>query len=519
MLFSNLDKVLFKRWAKLVRFSKKEPLFSLLVFSIVVLSIFFRTYNYEGRVYLQADNSQHVQLARYAQNNFKLPLAGPFSSAGPFHYGPWYFWFLEVVSFLPLGFLTPWYIISSIYLVFIALIFYLGREIGGKWVGGLSALFAAISPAQIDGSFTAWSPAIIPILVLLSLLCLNNFNKRRRHLDIFLLGFIIGLSITIHFQSFLLVPTILMALILVKRPFKGFIKFASVALLGFVVPFLPLIALDSQIYWYNFKSIFVYFAIDQYNSWVPNRWLTYMFNYWPDAWAFIIGGDRLIAFAIGICLLFFSLLGLKDYKKRSGFYLIAITFLLEVIIYRYYRGQRFQYYSLFAQPTIFILTGWGVYALFKFKKILGFILFLLIFVFTVKASVQNFKDRGLTLADYNEAKNEIYAKYPARKFNIFGCYNNPNSVSHAVALLMYYDGRDEIGGQKIGLCEYNGKITWQPIEELTDASSRGILWYERSTEKVYFDTAEWFLKTPPVLNNNFWDFLKIRLNPKCYPHC
>ncbi|MDO8487460.1 MAG: glycosyltransferase family 39 protein [Candidatus Curtissbacteria bacterium] len=482
----------------------------------ISLAIFLRTYNYQARIHLQADNSQDVQIARFAADNFKLPLAGPFSSAGPFYYGPWYFWFLEIISFMPLGFLTHWYALTFVGFLFIVLVFWLGREVGGKWVGAISALFAAISPAQIANSLTVWNPAVVPILSLMLLIFLVRFYKRRKIFDLFLLGFFAGLSITIHFQSLLTVPTVIAAMILIKPSFGNYLKYIPFAVLGFLIPFVPLIWLDSKLYWYNFTSLFIFLAIDQFNAWIPNRWLTYAFSYWPKAWADIIGGSRWISIFIIFVVFVSSLLALSKIKKNINYFLIAFTFLAEVILYRYYRGQRFEYYSFFAHGPIFILSGWGIFQLYQFKKVLGVFLFILIFIFTINVSIGNFNKNSLTLERLNTIKEDIYSKYPEQSFNIYGCMANANSISHPMALLMYWDGRDSLHGLKIGVCE-GSEISWEPI--ISTMSGNKIIWYERSTERVYYDTAEWWLKSPPKKGGSLREFLKKNLSPGCWPHC
>lgn len=520
MLLFNLDslnKIFKKNLLRAVRFAKKEPLYFSLILITVFLAIFLRTYNYQARIHLLADNSQDVQIARFAANNFKLPLAGPFSSAGPFYYGPWYFWFLEIVGFIPLGFLTPWYVLTFVSLLFIVLIFWLGREVGGKWVGAISALFAAISPAQIDNSLSVWNPAIVPILSLSVLIFLVRFYKRKKVFDLFALGFFTGLSVTIHFQSFLILPAVLVAIILIKPSFGSYLKYIPSVVLGFLIPFVPLIYLDSKLYWYNFTSLFIFLAIDQFNAWIPNRWLTYAFSYWPNAWADIIGGSRWISIFVICVVLAFSLLKLSKIKKNINYFLIAFTFLAEVILYRYYRGQRFQYYSFFAHGPVFVLSAWGTVQLYKFKKVLGAIMLFIVFVFTVSVSVRNFKANSLTLERFNTIKRDIYSIYPGQSFDIYGCMANANSISHPMALLMYWDRRDSLHGIKIGLCESGSEISWEPI--ISTMSGKKIIWYERSTEKVYFDTAEWWLKSPPQKGGSLWKFLKKNLSPRCWPHC
>ena len=147
---------------------------------IIALALFLRLYNYSDRVFLYADSARDVQVAQFAADHLKFPFIGQFSSAGPFFYGPWWYWFLELISFLPLGYLTQWYFMTLLSLVFIIVVYYLGRSIGGRPLGILAALLAAVSPAQIENSFTTWNPTVIPLLSALALLVLIQYSSHPR---------------------------------------------------------------------------------------------------------------------------------------------------------------------------------------------------------------------------------------------------------------------------------------------------------------------------------------------------
>ena len=489
---------------------KKSPLFFLLILLVIVSAVFFRTYNYFGRVNVHADNAWELQVVRYAFDNLKIPQVGPFSSAGPFFYGPWYFWIFMIFTIFPLGFLTHWYLMTVLSLVFVYLMFWIGREVGDRWTGLLAAFFAAISTAQINNSFSVWSPALIPILVALSLVFLIKFSKRRRVLFLFILSFVVGLSISIHFQSVLILPILFAALIslFLSKP-KFFTLFNSLTLsfVGFAIPFLPLIWWDWQHNWYNSVSFAVYFFVDQYKIWVPNRWLTYAGFYWPQTWAEIVGGSKYIGgLFIGLVAVF-GVLKLRNWEKNKAFYLVAITFLFEVILFRYYRGERFYYYSLFAHPSVIVLTAFVTRELLKLQKILGIVLLTVIFVFTVNQSANNIKNVEISYPLITSTKADIYARYPNSKFDIYGCIFNGTRVSHPIALSMYTDGRNTLDGVKVGTCEApDGSVEWHELlpEEYV---GEGPAFSNSSTETVYRGMEEWFIKKPPG-KGDLWKFLR-----------
>lgn len=472
---------------------KREPRLSALLLIIALLAVFLRTYNYFERLYVHSDNALFAQAAIYANRNFLLPQIGPFSQSS-FFTGPWWLWILNLFFFIPLGYLTPWFIMSLISLLFIWLIFWAGREIGGKPLGIIASVLAAISQAQIDNSFWVWNAAIDPFFALLAVFFLIRFHKYKRGLDLFLLGFIVSLATTIHFQTFLLIPTVLAALISVRLAPKNFFFILS----GLLIPFLPFLIFDLKFNWFWTKSVHIWVTVDQYTFWVPNRWLTYAGIYWPETWGHILGVNKFIGSAIITLLSFLTLYRLKNFKQYKIFYLIAISFVLEVILFRYFRGQRFVYYSFFAHPFVLLLTAWVILEIYKIKKFAGIILGLTIILFSFKSAVKNLESREITLSKINALRAEIYKSYPNSQFDIYGCIYNGALISHPLAFIMYYEGRNALGGKKIGVCYLVDKsMQWTTLTD-EEVNQEGSAWLNHSTENVYKTMVEWFKTHPPA---------------------
>ena len=484
----------------------KKNIFIITLFSILIAASFFRTYNYPNRIFVQADNSQHVQVGKYAADKLKIPQVGPFSSAGPFFYGPWYFWLLELFSFLPFGFLTNWYFITILYTLFIPLIYWLGKEIGGKLTGIVAALYAAISPAQITYSFSVWSPTIVPSVVLLALTFFVRFYKFKRKIDIFWVCIFVSLAATIHFQNMLISPILAIVILTVKPTLTNYLKYFLPVVFGLIIPFIPLLYFDLKFHWYNSINLAIFLLVDQFKIWVPNRWLTYLVSYWPDAWGYIIGGNRLIGGLLIVILSILFLVRIASYKKYKLFFLIAIIFILEIFLYRYYRGQRFEYYSLFAHPTVLVLSAWLTVELLKIKKYIGIILLSLVIIFSIKRV--DLGERGVTLSEIRLLKEELYAKFPGMSFDIYACERNVSSISHPLALLMYYEGRSDTSGVKIGVCEDRDFLQWHHLTE-KNFNMEKTLWFNKNTSTVYEDTVEWWIKNPPIKGEgDFWKFIR-----------
>lgn len=487
---------------------KKKPFFFLLLLLIIFIALFLRFYNYENRVSVIADNSRDVQVAKYAADYLKLPQIGQFSSAGPFFYGPWYYWFLEVINFLPFGFLTTWYAISCIYLLFLYLLYRLGSEIGGKWMGLIALLYGSVSPAQIDSSLSVWNPTIVPILVIVNLLILISFFKNNNFVKVFFLGFVAGLSWTIHFQSILTFTVLLVSFFALKRKVLIYLKHLIFIILGFIFSISPMIYFDFRHYWHNFQSILIYLMIDQYAIWFPNSWKLYVFKYWPNAWAQIIGGNLFVVWLLITLVFIFSLLNVRKYKINKMFYVIFTTFILEYILFRYFRVERYQYYFLFAHPSVLVISAWASYQLIKINIYLGTVVIFLVIFFSIKQDISDINSpHPFSVSKLREVNTIIYNNYPGETFDIYGCSSNAAFVSHPLALLMYYDGKNTLYGRKIGVCEYSGKINWIVLSN-RDITVGKKGWYGRSTDTVYMETAEWW-KTNPITKGegDYWKFI------------
>ncbi len=484
-------KFLIHQKLKLKKFINKEPRLSLFLLITLTIAIFFRLYNYLDRVYFYADNALFVQAAYYAKENLKIPQIGPFAQA-PFFTGPWWLWILEVLFFFPFGVLTPWYFMTLGSIIFILLVYITVREIGGKWLGALSSLLAGISTAQIDNSFMTWNAAADPYSGLLAILFLIKFLKTKKPLYLFLLSFTVSLAITIHFQTFLLAPLILAALLTTRPRFKNFM----VVIVGGLIPMLPFLYFDLRFNWFETRRIIDYATIGQYRIYVPNRWLTYAGIYWPTTWSWIIGGAQWIGYLLIALVSLVSLIKISNYKKHLSYYLIALCFVISVVLLRYYRGERFFYYTNYAHAYVLLLTAWTIMEIYKFKKILGIIITSIIVAFSITESVKNFEPRVITYRQVNNLISEIYQKYPDSSIDIYECPFNGSMISTPVSYKMYYDSRNALDGVKIGVCNQEMKLSWRQVQE--HEINKEYTYQHKSTPNIYTEMTEWWITNPPI---------------------
>src|SRR4051812_11368220 len=82
--------------------------FHILASLIFSLAIFLRFYHIDSRWGLGNDSARDIAIAIQALKHSELPIIGPFSSAGPFVFGPVYYWLLMFSNIIfPFTFLAP----------------------------------------------------------------------------------------------------------------------------------------------------------------------------------------------------------------------------------------------------------------------------------------------------------------------------------------------------------------------------------------------------------------------------
>lgn len=192
-----------------------------------------------------------------------------------------------------------------------------------------------------------------------------------------------------------------------------------------------------------------------------------------------------------------TIVRLAQIKKQRIFYLLALSFFLSVVMYRYYGGQRFFYFSNFAQPAVILLTAWVIVELSKIQKFVGIVLGGLVILLSFKTTITNLGPRDYTVGEINNLKNEIYRNYPNVDIDLYGCGPNGALVSHPLGLVLYADSKNSLGGQKIGVCVGSDKsISWKALED-SDLNREDNFWLNHSTENIYRSMTAWWKTKPP----------------------
>jgi hypothetical protein len=177
---------------------------------ILLLGIFFRFFNTPDRFGFDKDPTRDALIALYGSRHFQLPLIGPHSGIGSFTFGPWYYYSLILFTLLfPFPYAT-FYFIPLFSLVFIVLMYYIGKALKDEVLGLILAGFAALSPGQVGPTAGLSNPNLVSVHAALTILFFILYMKKHRGLGFsFFWGIIVGIGINHHYQ---LIPMLVLTM-------------------------------------------------------------------------------------------------------------------------------------------------------------------------------------------------------------------------------------------------------------------------------------------------------------------
>lgn len=419
--------------------SKKKPLKNklhlyLLVF-ILLIGFFFRFYHYFDRVGLSADSNRDAFVAIEGAKTFQLPLIGPFTSIAPVVTGPWY-WYQIIFSriFLPVAY-SPWLYLGFLSLLLIVVVYRIGILLESKTFALILALIVAFSPDQISTAYQLNNPVVVGFFAtFMFCLFLEIIIKKRSSSWGYLFGIIAGMTFTVHYQTFPLLPLVFLLLVF-KRP-KTFFK----TIIGFMITLTPLLFFELNNHWYNTRNIIDYLCFGQYRIWVSNRWLTFITDFWPKFWVFVVGGKPYL----GIFLMIASSIILiekfiKDKQKRKLLFCIGITFFIGVVFVRYYRGEKFFGYLKFLHPYLFLFTGYVLYWFWQKKMLLGIFSIIVYLYLIIPFTLKTLNPNALTLT-INNIHKKIIATWGDKEYVLYNCPNTDIDRARGLNLLFVLKG-------------------------------------------------------------------------------
>jgi len=419
---------------------------------IVLISIFFRFINYDSRWGLASDQARDAIIGSYAVENFKFPLIGSFSSAGPFQTGAQWYWFIMLgTAIFRNSFLGPWIFLGIIYVISVILMILVGKIlIGGKF-GLLIGIFLAVSTAEITQSTNLTNPSLLSFSSLLSILFMILYVKSKRLLYLFFLAFSISFGIGVHLQGIPLLFLLALMLLLIGFPSK---KGVVVLFLGLLIPTIPFFLYEIMHNFFNIKNMAYYYFHDQYNisfEVLGRRWLTYVGFFLPQAWSHILGGFPVISY---VSIFFVGIITVLKLIKRSiskDWIIILSTLLFSLFALRYARTPLYYGYIVFLHPFIIIITGWATYFTYRYNKVVGIILFS---VLVIGSCYKNYSEiinaKNDTAYKMQEWGKLLVKLYPNDLFAIYDLGYRSSGSSLPLVLYLYREGKISDSGRRIG---------------------------------------------------------------------
>lgn len=439
---------------------------------ILVLAVFLRLYNFSGNFSIDGDGGRDVMIAREAINRGEIPLTGPFTSAGPFVFGPFFYWFIiGAYRFLPFGLFSPWVMIFIAGIFFIFLMIVIANETGGKKLAIVVGLLAAFSPQMIVRSRALTQHTMVAIFAALAMFFYILLWKRKKSGLAFFLGITLGIAVSLHYQAINLLLFLPAVFLIPKINWKVKITYFLLTVIGFILPSLPLLIWDSHQNFANINNILDYFLIGQYRLYVPSSWKLFLFTQFPGHFAFVTGG----LFPVGLILFLTSTFWLI--RSRGVTFILAAIYLILLFLNRYYHGERFEGYLIYFVPFILLFSG-------ILLERLGAIILAAVLVLNIRTATQ-----ALATNPYNFASiNKTAELYKGQKISIY--QNNPNSSMVAYPLYLSLLDKNAIG-QKDSV----------PLEVILDSSPKGYHLVkefkdgqEVNQKEVYDDLIGWLQK-------------------------
>lgn len=453
-----------------------------IIILIFILAIFLRIYDLPNRWHFSQDESRDAAIGLEAVIQHEVPLIGSFSSAGPFVFGPIFYWLISishiVFFFTPTA---PWLttLISSI--IFIAIIGLIAKNIGGNKLAIIALLITSTSNQMILRSSALTQHTYVAISTALLILFTYLYSKSKKPIYPFLMGISLGLAISFHYQALNLV-IFFAVLIFINW------KMLPIMFIGFLIPSLPLLIWDSNQNFANLRNIADYFLIGQNRFYVPSSWKLFIFSFLPNYFSLVVGGNLVFGTTIMIGTISISLT--ESIKKNW----LTITFLLLLILNRYYKGERFEGYLLYIAPFILIICSLLLYRILKINNKIGILCLFTVIIFNLLTVFPKISNQTNDWKNTTNIVKLLKEKYPNTKIIVYDRNLENTGISQGIGYMLAFE-KNYPNSHKIGICkgcesEYpliikNGDYS---IVDQVDANNN---WHMVTASGMYDDLIGW----------------------------
>ncbi len=482
----------------------------LAVLLVLIFATVIRFWGYDHRFLLGSDSARDALVAREMIGQHKLPLIGSFSSAGPFTFGPWWYWFVAATTLVwPTNVVTPWVFTTFSTIVAVYFLYLAGKYLGGFKTGLFTAILASVAPASLAFSANLTQHTMAGVFSAISIWGFLYALNKKSLKSFFILGASLGMAINMHYQALGLLP--LFSIVFWVKPIS--VKKILLIGLGFGLTFIPLIIFDIGHNWLNIRGLIDFYTTRQYAFNAPNRWLTYVLDFWPIFWAKLIGGSKVYGFIwMGVSTLSIAWLIIKRQISRPVIAFLT-CFALSFIMLRYFRGDRLDSYLLFMHPFIILTSAFALGVIARFNKWLAVLaLGAILFVSWPQVMGEiNIQSRSQVIEQMSQ---DIDKKFHGQKVTLYDGYLDGLHYSLPLALYLSVNGKIADNSTPVGLCtvrcSFSGPtfatyhyyevpirlddLSGRPdITPFLDQSKEEKKWFLITPGSVYHSSIEWWL--------------------------
>ena len=478
---------------------------------VLLFSLLIRLRGFTSHFTLSSDTARDLLVAHGAIILNKIPWVGSFSSAGPFVFGPnWYWWLMFWRLITPNFFLAPWVGMLLLSVSFVLVMYLVGKIAVDKKFGLILALLTGVSSQVVALSAYLTQHAMIGIFSGLALLGVVGFVRSRRLPYVFLTSLSIGAALSMHYQAINLLVYLPILFLQEKPTLKRWVLIGLISFLGLLIFLWPLFLWDSTRSFQNLTQLLYYFRVGQYRFWVSNRWLTYLGVFWPDYLA-KFSGEKVVAILLVLSGGFLTLKQFVKGKLPKTIIWPLIIFGAQIFLLRYFRGEKYGGYLVYLHPVIILTIGWFLHNLLKINRWLGFSMFILILVFNMKLN-NPVLDWDNDAGKLKTMISEVSKIYPNSKFTVYARGLSSSNCAYSFSALVQGENKGDSFGAPLGICQNGLDDCGQPgaikiaktifqnescgLVDLTKINKSSLTkkndWYNFSAIAVYDDVQNWW---------------------------
>lgn len=466
-----------------------------LIFIIIIIGIFFRTYNYSEWLHFETDQVDDVLITEPSVENGlgELKLLGPKAGAKFLRLPPG-FYYLESLSAnifgnTPFAHALPVLLFSCLALP----LFYLFSKIYfSPFISKLLLALFSFSIYLVIYSRFSWNPNLLPFFVLATLFALFKTitpEQKNRHWWFILLVGLFGFSSQLHYNALFILSAIIGTTLLIKRPrFSWKIWAIAFSLLAFL--HLPLIIHEIKTEGFNTNLLLEKASDttgDEKKKEGPLANLLQNFRYGAGEYFLIISGNDQIndGHLQGASWGLFCTTCTDNFLPRMagyGFYLTGIF----LLFFNLYREK-----NLGRKNFLLICALWFIFSFLYFWNLLNGKLYLYPRFFLIIAPLP-FVFIGLMLEKIYRKKNTLLTALALSLVFIIALANIASIKSHFSSLAsvsfeaLELETEDVFPNTNRATLSLHKKVVERMAEQITDAKIPTYLLSESEYEPVYW---------------------------------